>query len=161
MEYERFRLFMKACIVTMATLWCVSWACIAICRADTVDELAYKYNSDVDALIHRMNETVEITGFNCRTVTGEVYNVMKRGQWADVKLIGLWGRETGHMFIAFKDRWGDDRLITIVNSKERLMLVNIKIDGSMAETFKKMYPTSKFYRIYRDNTYTRWETIIL
>lgn len=133
-------------------------------REMTVDELAYYYANNPSGLIKQMNKQEEITIGNCRPIIEKMCTVMKRGALSDIQMLGVWDKYKGHMFLKYRDKWGDICMISIkaINPQEDMEIFGFKTQkNDVTKTIKWMYPKAQFYRVYKDNGFTYWKTVKL
>jgi len=94
-------------------IYMLTFGMVALCQGETIEEAARAYGSNPISVVDYINKTIPATSNNCMNVSKLVHEIMKRYQYAELNLVGVWrGAEKGHAFVTFEDRWGDCYVIT-------------------------------------------------
>lgn len=118
----------------MVVLYLVLFGMPRLARSYTVDELAYKYSGNPKGLVRKVNVLIPATPTNCKEVSALIYRTMKKGQYANLKLVGLWvGTKRGHAIVTYTDKWGKRVIITTADAKHGNMTVMLKYNGTIED----------------------------
>jgi hypothetical protein len=107
----------------------LTFGMVTLCQGETVEEFARDYGNNPIAIVQYLNKTVPATSTNCMDVSKLVYAIMRKYQYSNLNLIGVWRRaEVGHAFVTFTDRWGDCYVITTARVDGVYQTIMIEVD---------------------------------
>ena len=138
----------KEWMVKIAVLVLIGYFAIfgipSIAHSDTVDELAYKYSSNPSGLVNRINVIMPATPKNCRIISEKIYKVLAKGQYTDLKLMGIWSGKRGHAVVMYRDRFGCNVFITTMNNKKagKYMTVMIRMKTGGIKEFCTLWDSN-------------------
>ena len=113
-------------------------------------DLAYEIGNDPEKIVERVNIDVPATRRNCKDVSKYVYEIMYRCGYSELKLIGVWTITRGHMFITYKNNWGDTMIIT--TSRKKGIWKTVLIRSENIDSFcDKWDPNWTHYFVYKRN----------
>lgn len=82
-------------------------------RLAKCEDLARTIGNSPQKIVQEVNIVIPATPTNCVEVSKFVYNIMYCNQYSELYLIGVWkGTSQGHMFVAFKDTWGQQYIVS-------------------------------------------------
>ena len=102
-------------------------------------DLAYEIGNDPSKIVERVNIEVPANARNCKDVCKFVYGIMQRCHYSELKVIGVWTITRGHMFITYRNIWGDQMVITTSRSsnKWKTKLIRVRSVKSFCTTWDK------------------------
>ena len=107
--------------------WYVKWGAIIIAAYIVLFgfprlakcDLAFEIGNNPVKIVENVNANIPATSRNCKQISKYVYSIMSRCHYSELKVIGVWTANNGHMFIAFKDSWGKQYIITTLRGKKK------------------------------------------
>ena len=103
------------------------------------EDLAFSIGNDPREIVNRVNIELPATSRNCKEVSQFVHNIMSRCAYSELKVIGVWTITRGHMFITYRNIWGDTMVITTMHAKSiwKTKLVRVKSIEGFCTTWDK------------------------
>ena len=96
-------------------------------------DLAYEIGNDPRKIVENVNEVMPATSRNCKEISRYVHSIMSRCHYSELKVIGVWTITRGHMFITYRNIWGDTMVIT--TSRKHLVWKTVLIRVRRIEDF--------------------------
>ncbi len=119
-------------------------------------DVAYSIGGDPQKIVDNVNVAIPATMSNCKPISKYVFHIMRRYQYSELKLVGVWTNTRGHMFVSYKNAWGDTMVITTgrTNKVMSTRIVRVKSIEAFCSSWDKDWT---YYFVYTkdDRVYTK------
>jgi len=120
-----------------------------------IEVMGRNYGNNPSKLVNEITKEIPATRNNCKELSMVVYRCLRKYQYEDLRLIGVWSKKArGHAFVTLRDRWGKLLVITTIRRDEGWDLVILDMNKKQIEDFCSMWDRNWTHYVEYDTNWT-------